>query len=291
MPENTKILPLKSCGFIGKCMSSPSGYAGEISSYRTPSAKYVAEHAMKRLEEARAKDVAAHQENIPAIENNKLVAARIEALMAELGMPNSWSERDTKSRARYPKSITHAAGWIGDVRRNCPTDDGFTAATYTYDRLKIDYLSYVERANEEAKKVEQQAQSQRDSEIAKRKADMELATMLLRYGLPIESEWSDVLEHLRAKDQRLDLAIAMEKTRGDWSEGPYRVKDALDRFQIETTEDKDIANDVLSCLEDFEDGRVFRDTTWSYGALFASIEDQQLVSDCQKATQQAGDES
>ena len=36
--------------------------------------------------------------------------------MAEIGMPKSYSERDTKSRARYPKTITHSAGYIADLR-------------------------------------------------------------------------------------------------------------------------------------------------------------------------------
>ncbi|MNV78716.1 hypothetical protein D3C71_1722230 [compost metagenome] len=119
---------------------------------------------------------------------------------------------------------------------------------------------------------------------------MELAAVLLRYELPLESSWSDVLDSLCEKDQRLDLAVAMQRTRGDWSEGPYRVKNALDRFQIETTEDKDIANDVLSCLDDFEDGRVFRDTNWNYGRLFASVKDETLSADVQKALQHSGDE-
>lgn len=291
MSENTKILPLKPCGFVGKCMASPSSYASGLSSYRTPSAKAVAAHALQQLEAAHANDVGTHQGNLPAIENNKAVAARIEALMTEIGMPKSWSERDFKSRARYPKSVTHEAGWIGDVRRGCPTDDGFTAATHTYNRLLADYKAYAERANKESEQADQQAQRERDAVLAKRRADMELAALLLRYELPIESDWSDVLEHLRTKDQRLDLAVAMQQTRGDWSDGPYRVRDALERLQIETTEDKDIANDVLSCLEDFEDGRVFRDTTWGYGALFASIKDKQMVADCQKAMEHAGGEA
>ena len=116
-------------------------------------------------------------------------------------------------------------------------------------------------------------------------------SMLLRHELPIESSWDDVLEHLRKKDQRLDLAVAMEQTRGDWSDGPYRVRNALDRFQIHIDEDKAIATDVASCLYDFEDGRVFRDTTWSYSALYESVADKQLVSDCQTAMNHSRSES
>ncbi|BEP44089.1 hypothetical protein [Variovorax sp. V15] len=284
------IQPVEPCGAIGKCMASPSSYASHVGRYQQENPRAVAAHALRQLEEARARDVATHEKNLPAIEANKAVAARVEALMTEIGMPKSYSERDTKSRARYPKTITHAAGYIGDLRRHCPTTDSFEHATSAYERLKKEYDAYAARAEEEAKQADAKREREAAALVEKRKADMELAAMLLRYQLPLESTWSDVLDALRAKDQRLNLAAAMQLTRGDWSEGPYRVRNALDAFQIETTEDKDIANDVLSCLDGFEDGRVFRDTSWSYGRLFAEASDQQLSGDVQKALQHAGDE-
>ncbi|MGJ3704593.1 hypothetical protein [Variovorax sp. AFSI2.2] len=284
------IQPVELCASIGKCMASPSSYASYVGRYQQENPRAVAAHALRELESARARDISTHEKNLPAIEANKAVAARIEALMAEIGMPKSYSERDTKSRARYPKTIRHDAGYLGDLRRHCLTTDGFEAATHTYERLKKDYDAYAARAEEEAKQSDAKKEREAAALVEKRKADMELAAVLLRYELPIDSSWSDVLEALRSKDQRLDLAIAMQLTRGDWSEGPYRVRNALDRFQIETTEDKDIANDVLSCLEDFEDGRVFRDTSWNYGRLFASVKDEVLCADAQKALQHSGDE-
>lgn len=290
MSEPTKIMPVELCGLVNKCMSSPSSYASYMT-YGSKSPTAVAAHALRELEAARAKDVATHERNLPAIENNKVIAARVEALMIEIGMPKSWSERDTKSRSRYPKTITNEAGWIGDVRRNCKTDDSFTHATSSYERLLKDYTAYAERAQVEADQAAKKVQAERDAELAKRKTDMELAAILLRYELPIESDWSDVLDHLCSKDQRLNLAVAMEQTRNDWNEGPYRVRGALNGFNIESTEDKDIANDILGCLEDFEDGRVFRDTTWNYSRLFGSVADQQLVTDCRTAMQHTGDHS
>lgn len=284
------IQPVEPCGAVGRCMSSPSSYASSMSSYQSGKPRAVAAHALRMLEEARARDVATHEKNLPAIEANKAVRARVEALMAEVGMPASYTERDTKSRARYPKTIRHDAGYLTDLRRHCPTTDSFEHATVTYERLKKVYDDYAARAEEEAKEADAKREREAAALVEKRKADMELAAMLLRYQLPLESTWSDVLDALREKDQRLNLAAAMQLTRGDWSEGPYRVRNALDSFQIETTEDKDIANDVLSCLDGFEDGRVFRDTSWSYGRLFAEAADQQLSADVQKALQHAGDE-
>lgn len=290
MSDTPKIMPVEPCGFVGKCMSHPSSYTNSMT-YGSNSPTAVANRATQELGAARAKDLATHERNLPAIENNKVVAERVEALMLEIGMPKSWSERDTKSRSRYPKLVSHEAGWIGDVRRNCKTDDGFALATSIYERLLKDYQAYAERAKAEAATASEKAQRERDAELAKRKANMELASILLRYELPIESDWSDVVEHLCSKEQRLNLAVAMQQTRCDWSEGPDRVSNALDHFKIETTEDKDIAADIVSCLRDFEDGRVFRDTTWGYDALFASIADQQLVADCQKALEHSGRES
>lgn len=278
--EPLKIQPVEPCGAIGKCMASPQSYASHVSSYQQTNPRAVAAHALRKLEEARALDVATHEKNLPAIEANKVIAARVEALMADIGMPKSYSERDRNSRARYPKTITHSAGYIGDLRRHCVTDDCFASATTTYERMKRDYDAYAVRAEAEATEADKKRQREAEAALEKRKADMELATLLLRYGLPIESTWDDVLEALRNKHQRLDLAVAMQLTRGDWSAGPYRVRDALDRFSIETTEDNDIANDVLDCLQDFEDGRVFRDATWSYTRLFASVTDEALRADC-----------
>lgn len=292
MTETTipKIHKVEPCKAIGSCMASPQSYANSMPAYSgSGDPVKVAAYAMRQLEEAREKDIKTHEANIPAIEANKLVHAHVDAVMAAIGMPKRWSERDTKSRSRYPKTISHDAGYLGDLRREVPVSDGFEFATHTHSQLKARYEEYAQQAAQESERKAAQAQREKDAELAKRRADMELAAILLRNGMPIESTWRDVLRALAEKHQRLSLAIAMQQTRGDWSEGPWRVRDALDGFQIETTEDKDIANDVLAGLEDFCDGRVFRDCRWNYDALFASIPDQQLAADAQTALRHCTD--
>lgn len=289
MTEPLKIMPVEQCGAVGQCQSHPSGYEHTLSAYSKPTKERVATYALQQLEAARAKDIATHEANLPAIENNKAVAERVTALMTEIGMPASFSERDRNSRARYPKTIRHDAGYITDLRREVKRDDGFTAATRTYEDLKRRYQEYAEAGKREAEAAARERERAAQAEVEKRKADMELAALLLRYGLPIESTWSDVLEHLCGKHQRLDLAVAMQRTRMDWNDGPYRVSDALRRFTIETNEDKDIAACVAGGLVDFEDGRVFRDMAWSYDALFASVaaEQPQLAADLKTALDRA----
>ncbi len=276
-----KIQKVELCKAVsGGCSTSPQSCASRMPAY---SGSDIAAYAMRELEAARQKDVDTHTRNLPALQANQAVHDHVKAVMAAVGMPLRWSERDTKSRSRYTKTIGHDAGYLTDLRREAIIDDNFEHATAVYQRLLKDYQAYAERAAAESEQKAAAAQRQRDAELAKRRADMELAAMLLRYGLPIESTWHDVLDTLAGKHQRLALAIAMQQTRGDWSEGPWRVRDALAGFQIETTEDKDIASDVLCGLEDFCDGRVFRDCRWSYTALFASIPDQQLAADAQTA--------
>lgn len=292
MSAALKIMPLEQCGAVGKCMSSPQSYESRMTtySYRKPSIDRIAAFAMTELEKARAVDVAMHERNLPAIANNEAVRAHVEAVMAEVGMPRSFSQRDTKSRSRYPKSFTTPAGFLTDLVRECKTDDGFAAATRTYDELLKRYQEYETTAKAQAEKDKEATERAAAEKLAKRKADMELVTIIQRYSLPIESEWRDVLEALRGRDQRLDLAVAMEDVRGDWNDGCGEVESALCRFTIRDNEDKDIANDVLGCTRDFEDGRVFRDTTWSYSALYASVTDRQLVADVQAARSHARNE-
>jgi hypothetical protein len=288
MVDQLKIMPVESCGSVNKCMASPSSYLSHLNGYGEKTIARAAALAMRELEAARARDVATHDKNLPALENNKAIAAQIVALNEAIGMPVRWSERDRSSRARYPKTISHQAGYLTDITREVKTTDGFADATASYEQLLKSYQAYVEEGAREATVAAQKAEREKAALVERRKADIELAAILLRYQLPLESSWSDVLEALRGRHQRLDLAVAMAQTRGDWSEGPYRVRSAMDRFTIRDNEDKDIANDVLGCMDDFEDGRVFRDTDWSYDRLFASVEDKQLSADVKKAYQMAG---
>lgn len=285
-----KIMPVEQCGAVGKCQSSPSGYAHMLQSRYSsspPSPDSVARYALAQLEAARQRDVETHEKNLPAIEANKAIAERVKAFMAEIGMPNSHGERDTKSRARFPKTLTIQSGWIGDVARHIKTSDGFEYATSTYERLKKDYAAYASRAEQEAQQKRADTERKAAAEKEARRANVELARIVLRYELPEDSDWRDVLESLSGKDQRIDLALAMMDVRADWNEGAYPVRNAIDRFTIETDEDKAIANDILACLHDFDDGRVFRDTTWNYDRLIASVADQQLAKDAMTAYEQA----
>lgn len=235
----------------------------------------IAERADRSLADAWGKTQETHAANAAAIESNRAMRELLMAIMVAAGVPTRYSHYGLPSpRSRYMKHMTLEAGFPNDINRTFPVDDGFARAQQTYERLKADYAKYREAAQREAE-VKAKAI---EEEKAKRRADMALATLIVRYGLTEDADWPDVLEVIRSRDQYLDLAIAGRQTRGDWSEGFYRVEAALGRFRINDDRDKEIAADICGCLSN-EDGRVFRDTRWSYDALFEIVSDKQLVED------------
>lgn len=284
MGENSRIMPVQKVGAVSQCMASPQSYSNRLpnASYRTPTKKSIAAFALTQLEQARKTDVENHEKNTAAIEANMAVRERIIALMTEVGMPKT---RREKAGTRYgmPKYRTVDAGWLDDLRDNVPTTDGFDRATATYNRLRADYERYAAEGEREAEQAANAAAQEEERRKAERRANLELAEIILRYDLDRDSEWSDVLGALRGRDQRLDLAVAMQQTRGDWSDGYYRVSDALRRFKVTTPEDAEIQTDILACFNDDIDGRVFRDTTWNYDRLFSSASDPQLAADIRRA--------
>lgn len=274
---------LEKVGFVGSCMSSPQSYASSVRSYGTPNAKQIAAFALRALDEARQKDIDAHERNLPKIEANKAVRDAVTALMKEVGIPDTWSRKDTKSRARFPKSIREDAGYIGDLNRNAPISDGFDYQSARYNSLKELYDRYADEAEKEGEKIAAAKAQEEEQRKAERRKNLQLAEIVLRYKLDPDIEWDGILGALRKKDQRLDLAVAMQLTRGDWSDGYYRVSAALSNFTVTTTEDAQIQTDVLSCFNGDIDGRVFRDTSWNYDRLFTSATDQQLAADVMTA--------
>lgn len=288
-----KVMAVELCAAMGKMYSTAEQFKHRMPStyfHRERTMIEVADFALAQLEAARKIDVDAHEKNLPALAMNARIHEHITALMAAIEMPDGWSERDPSSRARIPRTIRHAAGWRTDLLKHCRISDSFEQATASYEKNKKAYLEYREAALRDAEQRAGQKEREEAAKLAQRMADKELVAIITRYDLPMESEWGDVLEAIRGRDQRLDLAVAMEDVRGDWNEGCGAVEDALSRFTIRDNEDKDIANDVLGCTRDFEDGRVFRDTTWSYDALYASVADGQLVADVQLARQHARSE-
>lgn len=276
---------------VPRCMASPQNYASSIK-FGAPTKARVAKFAMQVLEDAFKADQEAHEANKPILKANALAIEKLEAVMAEIGMPRTF-RRPMKSRARFQRYETVDAGWIADMRREFPGGDGFELVLAKYSELKARYEQFAAEAEKEEKEAAAKAELEKARAIERQNADIRKALIIIRYELDAETHWTwfAILEFLRKRDQRLDLAVAMRMTRGDWSEGYWRVSDAMTRFKIRDDVDKDIIASVGSCFgDDFIDGRVFRDCAWNYDRLFAEAEDRQLSEDVQFAMERSSAE-
>ncbi|MFC5358100.1 hypothetical protein [Azospirillum himalayense] len=282
-PTLTAALPIEPCGHVGKLPTSPESYRHN---YRvdSPTMLQLLARADAALEDAFAKDKAIHEANAPAVAHNKALRETITTMMKAVGVPVSWSDLEfPSSRSRYKKRISKRAGYLTDLERWIPVADGFAHQVTLYETAKRQHAEYRVKAEQE----QQQVLAAKEREAQARKANLDLARIIVRYGLPEESDWSEVVSQLRGRNKYLDLAVAMYQTRCDWSDGPRAVRNALERFTIENDRDKNIAADVADSLAHWDgDGRIFRDTTWSYGALWPLVGDEQLVADVQRAMQE-----
>lgn len=240
-----------------------------------------------RLAQAWKESQERHAANESAIAHNRLMRARIEAIMDAAAMPKTVRRlKQTARRSWVPKYETVPAGYIGDLAVCYPVDDGYNSEWLDEQRKRTAYMEFQVKAQAAADEAQRAAEREQRAAIERRKADKRLGVILARYELGPEYDWPEVLESLRARSKYLDLAIAGIQTRGDWSDGFFRVKDAMGRFKIDSDQDKDIAADLMGCLSGEEsDGRIFRDTRWSYDALLGLV-DKQLAEDAQFALAQ-----
>lgn len=218
-----------------------------------------------------------HQTNIPIIENNRIVKEKITLVMQSIGVPSSYSWSYYKTaNSRKMTTETTMAGYITDLARTCITDDGWemkiNSAKSKFEELK-------RKANDEKQRIQKEASDKAKEEKAKKSIQV-LARLQVKYNLDEDSDWTDVLDALDSKNKYFMLARAMEDTRGDWSEGYWRVENAIDNFVVETPEDQEIYDEIHTMAYENEDhdGRIFRDCQWNYSVLYGKV-DSELIQD------------
>jgi hypothetical protein len=204
----------------------------------------------------------AYQESIPIcaandaakVANEKLIRKLVAAITAA-GITRSTRKRKARSQWKTEEvncewyslliaaapSYPHTSTWLADLWKR------FVA---------------IHEADEAKRKAAREAR-ERAYEAARREK-IKLATQVLaasEIGLdPMTASLDDMIEAVRKKDKYLDLAAAMMDTRGDWSDGFYRVEYALGRFNADTPMDKEIYYAVHAAVHSGEeDGRIFRD--------------------------------
>lgn len=140
-----------------------------------------------------------------------------------------------------------------------------------WERRRNDFLKA--KADKEAAN-----QRAREREESDRKAKLRLLDICRELGIdPVESDQHDAEQAIRSRCKYLDLALAGSETRSDWSDGCYRVENALSRFKVESAIDGEIVSSWSFMCRDFEDGRCFRDCEWNYGKIMAELADKASV--------------
>lgn len=215
-------------------------------------------------------------ENTSIIGHNKKVVSNITQMMKMIGIPNSYSERDLSSRARNPKYINKRAGYLSDLERNIKTSDSGYNNLQAKIKQFTDSLTKWRDNGIDKINVDMKIKIDNENKINKEKL---LAVLKIKYNVDFLGDEQDVIQTLLDKCKYLKLAHYLSKNRNDWSDGPYYASIGLDSFSIDNDEDRKIYDSVNYNIKDWDgDGRVFRDSEYSYDYIF-SLVDKELLSD------------
>ena len=216
-----------------------------------------------------------HESNILAIDNNKKVWESVSNFMLSIGIARKYSTYETKSsRSTKKVQVEKHSGWLSDLYRLVIVDDGWKQVEIEYKKKQEDIAKYL-------KDKQREVELKKNEELAKQKEKSRLeifATLKVKYGLDYEAGYDEILLHLLNKDKYLNLAHAMSETRGDWSDGFYRVENALGSFTTESDEDNRIAEEIDELTYgDERDGRIFRDCKYNYTILYSMVNSELLT--------------
>ena len=211
-----------------------------------------------------------HQENLPAIENNEKLLERIRLLFHNIGISEKRYEKKGK------KDIQVTRGWLQDLYDLIPRTDLYREAV----QANTDFLRKIQQYREANEQLEAEAEKKKRQEEKKIEADMARAALVVKYNLPYDSSFVDIMDHLLGLNKYLNLAYHLERNRGDWSDGYEWAETGLEKFQVVTDQDKLIYSDINTAITEWGgDGRVFRDMYWNYNALYNLVEDKALLDD------------
>lgn len=222
------------------------------------------EPGWSRIEREYAEDVATAKENDAINTANQALVANLRKVIASAGFP------ETRSEWRRNKIIRVPNEWA-----NCINVTNENGTSVVESRMR-DFREHRKQFLAEQKKKQDERDREAAQAEAKRRSDITFVELCKELNLdPLESSADDIETAIRSKCKYLNLAVAMMDTRGDWSDGCYRVESALGEFVESLPVDEDIAANVQSQCDNFDDGRQFRDCEWSYDRLMGELADKE----------------
>lgn len=229
----------------------------------------------KRFENDYESDKPLADKNTEADLHNKQLLDKLVALIAGTGIGTTVQEW---KRNKY---VPREADWKSFLRTAMPRDGR--------NRAMLDNL-YAEKKSLREKKVTELAAAEkaakdkadRDAANAKRVKDEAIAVVRCAELLgvdPAGETCRSLCDQMRERDKYFDLALGGMQTRGSWLDGPWAAEDALGRFSRHelTGSDSAIIEDWQELLSDFDDGRCFRDTKYSYDVVMSMASETTLA--------------
>lgn len=228
----------------------------------------------KKFDEVRAR-------NVQAIEHNREIRAKVGTMMQLLGIADSRSVVDSKSRARNKPMISQRAGYLTDLDHYIPLVDGSSAAYHAIKTRRETIKRWVEQKTAEIRKAE----DEKKADVKQKESLKFLARLAERYECEIDED--DILETILERSKYLALGHAMLRTRNDYSNGIDSIKYAVGAFSGSpgTTDDAIYHSVTSACRRWDGDGRTFRDCEWDMYAVMSEEPDQQLYQDYMSLTE------
>jgi len=161
-------------------------YLRDKDTWRKPSLAEIDKIVQAAIIETREKIAAVEAANAPLVAQNNELAAQVTEMMRRIGIPDTYITYEyPTSRSRTKKSISHSAGYIGDLQR-CKPASNVGSKKYELESYINDYNRWV--ASE--KSAEEKANIERDEHIVQTKilGNPHLVATLMKADVNILSE-------------------------------------------------------------------------------------------------------
>lgn len=210
-----------------------------------------------------------------AKENEEIEKYNINILQQLIKIINAAGYSSEKSIFKRNKYVKETNEWKTNLSSLIPRK------LHSVQDIEYKWQRYQKNLKEARAKVNQeleQIKKQQEVEDKKTKSYILIGQIVAEMKLEGEFQTADnVIDALIDKDQYLKLAKAMEDTRIDWSDGFYKVQNALSSFVPQNEEDK-LAMEEISDLANGEesDGRIFRDCKYNYNWILDNKVDKEI---------------
>lgn len=268
----------------------------ENNGWTRPSMAVIEKKIREAIKEAREYVDDIKQQNISIEEHNKKICDQVTQIMDRLGVPKTYTTYEyPTSRSRIKKSVSHTAGYVGDLARACPQSN-VSSMEYQITSYERDFETWMKKILENEKKLK----IEKDTETVNKKilGKPDLVATLLQAGVNIlqevqnavPGEKANVIEYCMAqafqntieRDKYLKLVYHLKNSEkfGSSSVALTHAKEALSSFAVDSNvpEDAEIysrIDQVISNWNSVNGAYAFRDghSKWHISSISALIKD------------------